>query len=322
MAIAAGPRRLGPPPTPLSAAPAPDPRQALLDSVRAPAIVLDPDGRVALLNRAWQDRALPGAGDREVGALGDDYPARVRGAVERVPELAALADVLRDVLAGASAGSALEYRSPGAPPRWFEVQVTPLDGGGALVQHVDVTARHEAMAALAAAAARDALTGLANRGVLLARLDAALARPGTAAVLFLDLDDFKLINDGLGHSTGDRLLVEVADRLRAVARPGTRSPASAATSSSCSARTSAARRRPLAIAALIRDALDRPFALGGQQRQVSASIGCRIARRRRSTATTLLRDADVAMYEAKAGGKDRAVTFSDAMRGGPCGGSS
>jgi predicted signal transduction protein with EAL and GGDEF domain len=70
-----------------------------------------------------------------------------------------------------------------------------------------------------------------------------------------------------------------------------------------------------AIAALIRDALDRPFALGGQQRHVSASIGCRIASGSSLDGDTLLRDADVAMYEAKAGGKDRAVTFSDAMRG-------
>ena len=103
----------------------------------------------------------------------------------------------------------------------------------------DVTAQVEAEQALTYQALHDPVTGLANRTALQDRLSQALLalerHPGRIALLLIDLDDFKAINDAVGHEAGDKVLVEVARRLRTLCGGPTRSPASAAMSSWCSA---------------------------------------------------------------------------------------
>jgi diguanylate cyclase (GGDEF)-like protein/PAS domain S-box-containing protein len=121
----------------------------------------------------------------------------------------------------------LRNRRKDGTPWWNELHLSPVrsESGGLThylgYQH-DVTARVEAEEALARQATRDSLTGLANRSHLLHRLEAALAAAATAgqavAVLFIDLDGFKSVNDNHGHAAGDSVLVQVADRLRAVLR--------------------------------------------------------------------------------------------------------
>ena len=294
-----------------------DARQALLDSVRSVAAVLDPDGRIAAVNRAWAEAVLAGGGDPARCGVGTDYLAVVRAALPGDPSLAELLGALGELLAGRRETFAHEYScTTPAGARWFEVQCSSVGGphAGALITHVDVTTRHDAMDALAEAASRDALTGLANRSLLLEQLAEALAGPGTMGVLFLDLDDFKLINDGLGHSTGDRLLREVAGRLRSVARPGDTVARLGGDEFVVLCEGVAGAAELAARAAELRDALAIPFAIGDQRRHVSASIGCRLADDGLD-AETLLRDADVAMYHAKGEGKDRVAAFSDAMRG-------
>ena len=111
-------------------------------------------------------------------------------------------------------------------------------------QMQDITERKAAEARLSHQAMHDPLTGLPNRSLfadrmLLAR--ARLPRGGALALLFVDLDGFKDVNDRLGHEAGDRLLAEAAGRLSAVLRPSDTVAASAATSSWCSARTSTSR---------------------------------------------------------------------------------
>ena len=286
-----------------------DPRQALLDSVRHPAAVLEADGRVALANRAW----LRGGQDPAICPAGTDFTAVAAALGGAEPLLAALGTGLCAVLDGREDTFALEYP---VGDRWTELQVTAIgrQGDGALLTLADVTSRHDAMTALAEAASRDALTGLANRSLLRERICIALATGVPAGLLFLDLDDFKLINDGLGHAVGDRLLLEVANRLRRVARPADTVARMGGDEfvvlcEGIGGGAELARR-----AEALQAALRPPFAIGGQRRHVSASIGCRMAGDS-DDAETLLRDADVAMYHAKGEGKARVVAFSDAMRG-------
>ena len=124
----------------------------------------------------------------------------------------------------------------------------------------------------------DALTGLPNRVLFAERVDRGArraARDGERrhAVLFLDLDDFKIVNDSWGHAVGDELLVQVAERLRGTrSGPATRPPGSAATSSPCCSRTPTPP-RPSDVAQRIRDALAAPFWLSGREASVHASIG-------------------------------------------------
>ena len=152
----------------------------------------------------------------------------------------------------------------------------------------------------------DPLTGLANRSLFIERVDEALAGPDGDRVpscLFLDLDNFKDVNDSLGHAAGDRLLVAVADRVRSMhpdRRPGR--PLAATSSRSCST-TTPRPRRALAVADAVIDALAAPFPIEGQDLKVSASVGDRRQRSRGERADDLLRNADVAMYTAKQGGR-------------------
>jgi diguanylate cyclase (GGDEF)-like protein len=163
-------------------------------------------------------------------------------------------------------------------------------------------------------AADDALTGLANRALFLDRLRTLTAAGIPLAVLFLDLDDFKLVNDGWGHDTGDHLLCEVADRLRAAVRPGDLVARLGGDEFTVLCEDVAGEQEALAIARRLHEAFEEPFDIAGQRRHVRASIGCRVAAPDEGGAEALLRDADVAMYQAKDNGRNRVELYSEETR--------
>jgi diguanylate cyclase (GGDEF)-like protein len=171
----------------------------------------------------------------------------------------------------------------------------------------------EARRAAHGPAAEDALTGLANRALFLDRLTSVTASGTALAVLFLDLDDFKLVNDGWGHDVGDHLLCEVADRLRAAVRPGDLVARLGGDEFTVLCEGVTGEHEALAIARRLREALEEPFDIAGQRRHVRASIGCRVATEG-GAAEALLRDADVAMYQAKDKGRNRVELYSEETR--------
>jgi len=159
----------------------------------------------------------------------------------------------------------------------------------------------------------DALTGLPDRPAFLAGLRSAIQTGEGMAVLFLDLDDFKLVNDGFGHEAGDRLLIQVAQRLKGAVHEGdlvARIGGDEFTVLCSGADLAAA----MISAGRIRGALSAPFDIAGQRRHVRVSLGCRVAGPEEDNADVLMRDADTAMYQAKEAGKDRVEVFSDATR--------
>jgi diguanylate cyclase (GGDEF)-like protein len=175
-------------------------------------------------------------------------------------------------------------------------------------------------------ATHDALTALPNRAAFVGAVDAAIARRILhAAVLFIDLDDFKLVNDSLGHAAGDAVLCAVANRLAAICREQTgeivaRFGGDEFAMLVCAASALELRERTGLIVGRIATDLAAPIspgAEGGQHIAISASVGIAdlIAEAHApASAADVLRDADVAMYEAKSLGRARAMTFGPAMR--------
>ena len=174
--------------------------------------------------------------------------------------------------------------------------------------------RHQLQARLAHGALHDELTGLPNRRYLLARLEEAFAPAGArAALLFVDLDRFKLINDSLGHEAGDSLLQEVAIRFRAALRPA---DVVARVGGDefvvlCPELTDEA--EAAALASRLTAALAEPIDLPGGRVVVSASVGVVHAEGPVDPAA-VLQDADLAMYEAKELGRDRIALFHERLR--------
>jgi diguanylate cyclase (GGDEF)-like protein len=161
----------------------------------------------------------------------------------------------------------------------------------------------------------DGLTELPNRVLLKNQVaeGIAVAPPDLLpSVLFVDLDDFKTINDTLGHGAGDQLLVAVAERLRACLRPGDVAARLGGDEFGILLRT-AAEEEAAQIARRIVDALRAPFVLHGQEIPIHASVGIAHADSRATTADELLRNADVAMYSAKNNGKRGYATFEPEM---------
>ena len=178
--------------------------------------------------------------------------------------------------------------------------------------------RSRAQARLAYQAAHDPLTGLTNRTLFLDRATVALDRlrrdPGAVAVLLLDLDRFKLVNDSMGHSIGDLLLVAVADRLRQVVRPGDTVARLGGDEFTMLCEALNGEIDAVAIADRISQALEVPFVVEGYDFYMTASIGIAVATNGEHTAEALVRDADVAMYRAKSSGKNRWELYDDDLR--------
>ncbi|MEA2614867.1 MAG: hypothetical protein QOE72_650 [Chloroflexota bacterium] len=175
--------------------------------------------------------------------------------------------------------------------------------------------------AIAERATRDALhdplTGVANRALFLDRLAINLARVGrlrsAAGVLYLDLDNFKQVNDGLGHAAGDELLIAAAERMRACLRPGDSAARLGGDEFAVLLEDVASVDDAKRVADRILAALRQPFTVQGREVFISVSVGVAVAHANETDPDQLLRNADIAMCSAKESGKGRRVVFDRSM---------
>jgi diguanylate cyclase (GGDEF)-like protein/PAS domain S-box-containing protein len=229
---------------------------------------------------------------------------------------------IRSVLEGGRSRGVVEkrYVRPDGLVVWARVTysvVADLDGTPLhlVSQAEDITTRKEAETILRHRAMHDPLTGLPNRAHLFEHLDRAIARAGRTgrlvAVLYVDVDDFKDVNDTLGHAAGDQVLMALARRTEGVLRAGDVAARLGGDELVVVCEDLAAPEDVRPLAARLVDALGEPMRVAGRELRVTASVGVATGGLG-ATATRLVRDADTAMYRAKRSGKARFEVREDA----------
>ena len=217
--------------------------------------------------------------------------------------------------------------SKAGEPSWVEIDMVPFASEGGPITHLvvvgrDITERRRSADAIEQLAFYDVLTGLPNRRLLMERLhalvDQAHAGCGLGAVLYIDLDNFKSVNDARGHATGDALLKHVATHLGAAVREGDTVARlggdefvilAANLGTDADSATAAA----LALARQVGKALRQPVQIDGQAYCSSGSVGVALPLRQGQTMHDLMREADTAMYHAKAAGRNGVALFETTM---------
>lgn len=297
--------------------------RGLIENLQVGVVLTGSDGEILVSNRA----ALNLLGVEEDGLLGKRLlDALCEGAVredgspfpaDELPPLRAIASgrPVRDAVVGIS-------RPAVGDRAWLLVNAEPQlapDGG---VRQVictisDVTERKALEEQLAYRAYHDVLTGLPNRALFLDRLQNALVgsrrREDRVAVLFVDLDNFKLVNDSLGHEVGDRLLVEVAGRLDKSLRPADTLARLGGDEFAVMLTNISGIRDVLVVVARLLERLEAPVALQGEEVTVTASIGVSLAVSGEASPADLMREADAAMYRTKRGGKAGYSVFDPSL---------
>lgn len=282
---------------------------------RSPAgIVLSRDGRILHANRAFLDllgfESIEKAKEAFIWDLDAQDPEegerylRAREKDDRsVPNTVVRRLVARD-------GRVIHAR----------VEHTPVnipDGRAMLTHFIDFSRTVEAQEQLQRIANYDVLTGLPNRALLRAQLDQALRvaeRVGDmVAVLFVDLDQFKQVNDTLGHASGDELLKMVANRLRGVCRKEDTLGRLGGDEFIVVGQHMQSQSGAATLASKLIQALDMPFDLEGHKVFVGGSVGVSMFPRDAANAGTMIRNADVAMYHAKRGGGPRVAFYEEEM---------
>lgn len=243
-------------------------------------------------------------------------------------------------------GEQLEYRIRHKDGSWRVLESTASvirgtngESAGLVVVNRDITDRKRAEEMLAHSAVHDGLTNLANRTLFLDRLGRALATARRHidfkfAVLFIDIDGFKIFNDSLGHKAGDALLIQISERLTnclrradTVSRPRQPNDEEAEVGDNTLARPGGDEFVVLAedlrypsdavrVAERIQQRLSLPFNVEGHEIVVTASIGIAFNSDCKAEASDILRDAEIAMYRAKHTGKARCEVFDNAMHAG------
>jgi diguanylate cyclase (GGDEF)-like protein/PAS domain S-box-containing protein len=232
-------------------------------------------------------------------------------------------EVFAWVAGSPGASATFDCRLRHAEGRWIHVEaiaknlLADPNIGGVVINYRDVTERKTFEERLRHQAFHDPLTNLPNRALFMDRLEHALARMERrdipAAVLFLDLDNFKVVNDSLGHEAGDKLLVAVAERLRGTLRADDTAARLGGDEFTILLEDVTDASDAVRIADQITEALRRPFVLEGRDIFVTTSIGIALATSARERPTDLLRNADTAMYRAKDYGKATYEVFDEDM---------
>jgi diguanylate cyclase (GGDEF)-like protein/PAS domain S-box-containing protein len=271
-------------------------------------VAQDDEGRILDRNQALV--ALCDADPADLAEVLD--PARAAEVVEALRRLVRDGVVPLDV----------ECPLGGTRPRWVRLLAAPvpmMEPGAlptAVVQLEDVTERHLAFDRLRYLSGHDQLTGLVNRSGFVEMLEHALARQrrdGThVGVVLVDLDHFKVVNEALGHETGDRVLLDVAARLTRVVRGGDvvarlGGDEFAVLSEPLDVDRDRATAQVESLAHRVLDAVSATVTLDDTTTQLAASVGVRLAGVEPVTAATLLADADMAMYRAKQRGRRQVV---------------
>lgn len=285
--------------------------QATLDSITDAFFTVDAEWRIIYANEPARQAFLGGLVLPSSSTLWDQFPAIVGTDVEHNYRLA-----VRE-------RRAVHFEAQLGPKnRWLEVNAYPSDEGLTIYVR-DISARKKIEEEVQFLAMYDALTRLPNRRLWRDRLEHALAaskRSGRkAAILFIDLDDFKTLNDTLGHDLGDRMLQQVAERLQGcvraadtVARLGGDEFVVLLDDLDCDVREAAIEAELVARKILQR--LSTPFVLGAHERVRTASLGIALLGYADDTVEELMKRADLAMYQAKAGGRHTLRFFDPAMQ--------
>jgi diguanylate cyclase (GGDEF)-like protein/PAS domain S-box-containing protein len=261
--------------------------------------------------------------ERVLGFRAEDRIGRLALAAIHPDDQAWARELLTDVgrSPGAMVSGEMRVEHADGSWRWIEVVAKNLTDdpavGGLVVNYRDITTRKTLEDELRHQAFHDSLTGLANRALFVDRLDHALSlahrnrRP--LAVLFIDIDDFKNVNDSLGHGEGDAILVGVAERLCEALRAGDTIARMGGDEFAVLVEDPPGASAPTVVADRLMAVLQAPFALDGKELFVHVSLGVAILTSPEQTADELLRNADVAMYMAKTRGKNRVEVFDPSM---------
>ncbi|MDQ3803079.1 MAG: EAL domain-containing protein [Acidobacteriota bacterium] len=265
-------------------------------------------------------KAMLGCGEGEVGESPEEWTRRVHP-----DDAAALRAALDAHVEGRSPHFEFEHRMlhKDGGYRWMlsrGIVVRDKDGRASRMagSQTDITDRKRAEERLIHDAFHDPLTGLPNRALFMDRLGQAVERfrrnrEHSFAVIFLDLDRFKVVNDSLGHTAGDRLLVEVGRRLAACARAGDTVARLGGDEFTILLEGARDAHAAVHMAERVQEHLARPYDLGGHQHSTSASVGIALSGIGESRAEDILRDANIAMHRAKSAGKARHQVFDAAM---------
>jgi diguanylate cyclase (GGDEF)-like protein/PAS domain S-box-containing protein len=275
----------------------------MLDMIGEAVVAIDPDGRVTYWNRGAELLYSVASAD----ALGASIFAIAGGYLVNARDL--------DLIRGGSETHSREIELRNEQRGEFVVLLTVspiLDPGGAIAGYIgisrDITERKQAERRLAQLAQYDTLTGLPNRNLFRDRLDHAIARARRAgrsiAVMFLDLDQFKEINDTLGHAAGDALLRAVGDRLRENLREVDTIARLGGDEFTVIVESISGRDLAEGLACKIVELFASPIAVGEHEMSVTCSVGVTLYPDDADDAEGLLKTADIAMYRAKHGGRN------------------
>jgi diguanylate cyclase (GGDEF)-like protein/PAS domain S-box-containing protein len=277
-----------------------------------------PNGAVLLFDRDMRILLAGGLGLSKIGLKPADLTDRFLGQVFTTDLAAQVEELFRQALAGDTAVAEMPLAD-----RVYEMRAAPLAGpdgtiSSGLCVGLDISGRKRLEEQLRHQALHDPLTGLANRTLCLDRIRQAIERtkrrPGyTYAVLFVDLDRFKVVNDSMGHKFGDALLVETAGRLQECVRDLDTVARLGGDEFVLILEELESPRRAVQVAHRVRQVLNREYELGQRSMRLSASIGMVLDTRLYRAPEDVLQNANLAMHRAKDMGRDRFKVFTHRM---------